>query len=128
MFTPETQNGTFQLADAVLDGGYRACQTLIVCNTGEEPTTLSQDTLLWTVTIAHEIMSIESQETPRRSAEDEEAGTRVCTLEPRTARDERRGRLLEELEIDLEHLTSEERSVLEDLIVLYADTFALGPS
>ena len=128
MFTPETQNGTFQLADAVLDGGCGACQTLIVCNTGEEPTILSQDTLLGTVTIADEIVSLKSPGTPRRSAEDEEAGIRVCTLEPRTARDERRGRLLEELELDLAHLTSEERSDLEDLIVSYADTFALDPS
>ena len=77
------------------------------------------------MTIADEIVSLESQETPRRSAEDEEARTRVCTLEPRTAR---RGRLLEELELDLEHLTSEERSDLEDLIVSYADTFALDPN
>ena len=62
MFTPKTQNGTFQLADAVLDGGCGACQTLIVCSTGEEPTILSQDTLLGTVTIADEIVSLECAE------------------------------------------------------------------
>ena len=123
MFTLEIQNGTFQLADAVLDGGCRGCQTLIVCNTGEEPTILSQDTLLGTVTIADEIVSLESEDTPTRSAEDEEAGTRVCTLEPRTARDECRG-----MELDLEYLTSEEISDLEDLIVSYVDTFALDLS
>ena len=35
MFTPETQNGTFQLADAVLDDGCGACQTLIVCRAND---------------------------------------------------------------------------------------------
>ena len=116
-----------QLADAILDGNGSACQ-------GTEEIHLKPGTVLGSVTAIDGITS----QNPTVVSGMEEGGAegqtlhdlqpQVCTVVDAAEEQERTSRLLGQLNLKLEHLSSEERSGLEDTIQSYRHTFAVESS
>ena len=132
MFEPVTQDSPCHLADAILDGSGGACQTLIIQNLGTDEIHLKPGTVLGSVTVIYGITS----QNPTVVSGAEEGGAegqtlhdlqpQVCTVVDAAEEQERTSRLLGQLNLKLEHLSSEERSELEDTILSYSHTFASG--
>ena len=136
MFTPDVKHSDIQLADAALEGTGGACTTLVIQNKGSQSVRLKTDMTLGTVVPVEEVQpdSLETNAEEERiyGAADHDGesgmvsdGSQVCTLEVEGHKDDRRQRLLQRLQLQLDHLTPSQRSEMEACIISYVDVFTL---
>ena len=139
LFTPALTREDLSLADAVLDVTNGPCTTLVVQNGGLEAVCLEAGTPLGTVVPAVEVKpevgNLEEGmvgEVMQESMCGESGiggdGDQVCALVAAETDSYRRERLLQQLELQLAHLTPLQCSQLEDHLMSYANIFALDDS
>ena len=125
LFTPAPREDDLMMADSAVDLSDGNCMVLVVQNPGTTPVKMKKGCILGEVIPVTEYSLSEeddqSTETPPEAT--------VCSVTPRTeSSGDRETLLLQQLDLKVDHLASEEQQQLKDLICSYSDVFALDAS
>ena len=132
LFTPGCREEDILLADGALEG---PCATMVITNRGRGPIHLKGGTMLGTVIPVDEVSLEEEvvcEEATVNQLEESDWGRGggesgwQSALGPGVSSASRQKRLLEELKLQVDHLTPLQKTQLEDCLTSFADVFALG--
>ena len=125
MFTPEVAERNVCMEDGVLEVGDGRCVVLVVENRSKQSVQLEEGMKFGTTVTAEVVSGVEVVEEAKKTPN----GMQVHQITTGGMPDDSRlAQLLAHLELPTEHLTQGQQEQLEELLISYADTFALGPN